>query len=259
MRGHRDLELAVAATLACVLVALVSPFETLALIAAIPLCLFLPGYALTAAIFGRRTPDRPRLLLLTLTLSLATLVIGSLILNYMPGGIRDISWGLLLVLVVLAAARWAALHRGRPRSRSLPRPRLPRLPAVDAILLGVGASAAVAAIVLSQVPLPAGNAKGYTSLWMLPVPGKEDVMRVGVVSNEQGDEEYRLVVRVAGKEAGGPRELALEPGEEKILRVPIEPPAGDEPVRVGASLYRTEAPKTLYRRVTFWLPRDQAR
>lgn len=253
MRGHRDLELVVAATLACVLVALLSPLETVALIAAIPLCLFFPGYALAAAIFGRRTPDRPRLLLLTLMLSLAILVIGSLVLNYMPGGIRDVSWALLLVLVVLAAARWAALHRGSPRSGSLPRPRLPRLAALDAILLGIGASAAVAAIILSQVPLPAGNANGYTSLWMLPVPGEPDVMRVGVVSNEQDEESYRLLFRVDGREAAAARELTLEPGEEQVFRLPVGVPSGSNPARVAASLYHADSPRELYRRVTSWV------
>ena len=139
------------------------------------------------------------------------------------------------------------------------RPRLPQMARLDAALLGVGVAAAIAGLVLAQIPLSASKAEGFTALWMLPAQGEEDEMRVGIASNEQDDEEYRLVVKVEGEKAGGPRELTLSPGEEEILRVPIELPAGTKPVRVGASLYRTEAPKTLYRRVNFWLPRDQAR
>jgi uncharacterized membrane protein len=259
VRGHRDLSLAVAAAILCALIALLSPWQTVSLLASLPLCLLLPGYTLTAAIFGGRAPDRPRLLLLTLAISLSVLVIGSIVLNYMPGGIRDVSWALLLVLVVLAAARGAALRRDKAGTRRRERLHLPHLRKLDATLLGVGVAAALAAMVLAQIPLSADKAEGFTSLWMLPARGGEDAMRVGVASNQQDDEEYRLVVRVAGKDAGGPRKLTVAPGEEKVLRVPIDLPAGTKPVRVGASLYRTEAPKTLFRRVSYFIPRDQAR
>ena len=54
------------------------------------------------------------MLALSVGLSLAMLALGSLVLNYVPGGIRACSWAVLLVLVVLAASREAALRR-RPR------------------------------------------------------------------------------------------------------------------------------------------------
>lgn len=260
MRGHRDLSVAVAAAVLCAVIALVSPWETVSLLVSLPLCLLLPGYTLTSAIFGGRGPDRPRLLLLTLAISLSVLVVGSIVLNYMPGGIRDVSWALLLVLVVLAAARGAALRRDKAGTRRRERLRLPQMAKLDAALLGVGVAAALAGLVLAQIPLSADKAEGFTSLWMLPARGGEDdVMRIGVASNQQDDEEYRLVVRVEGKDAGSPRKLTLVPGEEEVLRVPVDLPAGSEPVRVGASLYRTEAPKKLFRRASYFVPRDQAR
>jgi uncharacterized membrane protein len=238
VRGHRDLELACVAAFVCALVALLSPLPSIALIAAIPLVLVLPGYVLTAAIFGRGAPDAPRLALLTLSLSLAVLVLGSLLLNYMPGGIRSLSWGILLVLVVVAAARMAAIRRQSPGKSSGPRRRprsRPSLAPLDAVLFAVGGLAAVGAIVLAQIPVTASD--------------------VGVSSNQQKPTSYRLYVRTE-RSGGVTEKFTLDPGEERQFSVALDPNLAGR--RVTASLYRDQKPQRVYRRVTNWLP-DQAR
>ncbi len=257
MRGHRDLELVSAGAVVCALVALLSPLPSIALIAAIPLTLFLPGYAVTAAIFGRSRPDAPPMALLTLALSFAMLVLGSFLLNYMPGGIRSLSWGILLVAVVIAAARLAAIRR-RPtgkssRSRQRSRRRLDLAP-LDAALYAVGGLAAVAALVLAQIPVTASNADGFTALWLLPAKDHGSA-RVGVSSNEQEPTSYRLFVRTE-RDSGVTRRFRLEPGEERQFTVELDPNLAGR--RVTASLYRDQKPQRVYRRVTNWLP-DEGR
>jgi uncharacterized membrane protein len=257
VRGHRDLELASVAAAVCALVALLSPLPAIALIAAIPLTLVLPGYVVTAAIFGRNGPDAPRMALLTLALSLAVLVLGSLLLNYMPGGIRSLSWGILLVLVVLASARLAAIRRRPPRksSRSRRRPGRRLSPApLDAVLFAVGGLAAVGAIVLAQIPVTASNADGFTALWMLPSQDGGRA-RVGISSNEQAPTSYRLYVRTE-RDSGITKRFTLDPGEERRFSVELTPDLAGR--RVTASLYRDQKPQRVYRRVTSWLP-DEAR
>ena len=49
MRGHRDLRLVVRLAIACAAVALLAPWEALRFLAAAPLCLVLPGYAVASA------------------------------------------------------------------------------------------------------------------------------------------------------------------------------------------------------------------
>ncbi|HEX6228423.1 MAG TPA: DUF1616 domain-containing protein, partial [Solirubrobacterales bacterium] len=111
MRGHRDLQLAVIAAAASALVALLVPIEELRLIGALPLTLALPGYAIVAVTFARRPLGQAHVLLLSLALSLITLALGGLVLNYSPGGIRSVSWAVLLFVIVLAASRGAAIRR----------------------------------------------------------------------------------------------------------------------------------------------------
>src|SRR4029077_18937869 len=100
MRGHGDLEAAYASAALCALLTLALPFEPLRMLLAAPLALFLPRYAIPAAIFARRRIERRQFLLFSLGLSLAVLALGALVLNYVPGGIRAWSWALLLFLAV---------------------------------------------------------------------------------------------------------------------------------------------------------------
>ena len=263
MRGHRDLERVTIAAVACALVATLLPWELVRLIAAVPLAVFLPGYAIVSASFASYRLDPQRLLVLVLACGLSVLCLGGIVLDAFPGGIRTLSWALLLVLVVVATARGAALRRPRATSasRSGARWSLPRLRTVD-VVCGIAALAAVVgALALAYTPLPAGNASGYTALWMLPDDeGPADAVRIGVISAEHDSQAYRLRVG-AGK--GGKiatYRLELEPGEERVFRVPVPLQANrTSPIRVAASLYEEDRPRELYRRVTTWLPPGEGR
>src|SRR6187397_103616 len=101
MRGHRDLRLVAAAAIVCAVVALITPLGPVRVVFAAPLALILPGYALTSALFGSNRPEPLQWLALTLGVSLACLALGSLLLNYVPGGIGGLAWAILLVLIVL--------------------------------------------------------------------------------------------------------------------------------------------------------------
>jgi uncharacterized membrane protein len=252
MRGHRDLGAVAAAAVVCAAAALLLPWEAVRAVAAVPLALLLPGYAVTAAAFGPRRLDLARLSLLTLAMSFFVLVLSTLVLNYAPGGIRDVSWALILVIITVAACRAAAIRRpGTVRvaaeHRQLPRPR-----PLEALLVGGGLAMAVAALVVAATVFPARDAVGYTRLWMLPAPDGSGV-RVGVANSQQGRSSYRLLVRRDGRSLFT-RELTLEPGEERAVSVAVPPArAGGAGSRVAASLYRAAAPGQLYRRVTSWL------
>ncbi|HEY0317888.1 MAG TPA: DUF1616 domain-containing protein [Solirubrobacterales bacterium] len=252
MRGHRDLELATIAAIVCALVASLVPWEVVRLVAALPLAVFLPGYAIVTAAFGPRRLDRERLSMLSLACGLSVLCLGGLVLNYLPGGLRTWTWALLLVLVVVAACRVAALRRPRAEETREPLPRL-RLRRVDLVCGLLALAAAVAALTLAYTPLPAGDASGYTALWMLPDAEEPDsYVRVGVVSAEQGGERYRLQVRAGKSRSLKIYHLALDPGGERVFRVPVQVGATGT-TRVAASLYEQARPHALYRRVTTWL------
>lgn len=245
MRGQGDLRLVAAAAVLCALPALLIPVDGVALVFALPLVLLLPGYAITAAAFAKRPLAAPQFLLLSLALSLVTLVLGSLVLNYL-GGIHPLSWALLLLLVIFAACRVAAVRRGtNGRAVQLPRLRLGGLQA--AMLLGAVA-AATAALVLSSTAVPADDALGYTQLWILPQPGTAGSRaQVGVRSQQQTSVDYDLRVRI-GSDAVLRRSFRLAPGETRLVKLRA-PPGTEGTVPVIATLLRHNRPTKVYRRV----------
>jgi uncharacterized membrane protein len=254
VRGHRDLRLACAAAVLCALVAALAPLEIVRLIAALPLALFLPGYAIAAAAFGSQELARPKRLMLSVATSLMVLPLGAFVLNVFPFGLTTASWAVLLPVVVLAASRGAALRRERP-GRDAGAGSLPR-PAAGGLALGaVALLIAVAAIALAQKPLAADDAVGFTALWMLPTDSREDAVAVGVVSNQHHPTSYRLEVSL-GKNQSKSYRVKLDPGEEHVYEVDV-PPESDGRTHVVATLYREQRPGDPYRRVTSWLPRQK--
>jgi hypothetical protein len=248
VRGHRDLTLVARGSVLCALLALVIPWPALSLLFAAPLILFAPGYAIVAVTFAQRPLGRERLALLSLALSLATLVIGGFVLNYMPGGIRAISWAILLPLVTLACCRAAALRR--PRA-GRPGPSRLRLGRRDAAFLLGGLALSAAALVLAMATLPAENARGFTQLWVTPTAGSAEI---GVASEEQHLASYVLRTRL-GK-GGRPvlRRFTLRPGETHTIRLDLVPSPRGRPVAVSARLFRRDRPGAVYRRVSAWIP-----
>jgi uncharacterized membrane protein len=244
VKGHGDLRLAAVAALLCALLALLIPAGGVALVFAVPLALFLPGYAITAASFGRRGLAWPQFLLLSIALSLATLVLGSLVLNYL-GGIHPLSWALLLLLVVFAACRVAAVQRGASGGG----PHWPRLrPGAPQLAMLLGAAAlTVGALVLGSATVPAGDALGYTQLWVLPEAGSAGhEVQVGVRSEEQGSADYDLRVRI-GADRLVRRSFRLAPGETRLVKLRA-PAGGGSVVPVVATLLLHDHPFSVYRR-----------
>lgn len=254
MRGHRDLRRACAGAVLCALVATLVPFDPVRLLAAVPLTLFLPGYAVIACAFGSQELEPPKRLVLSVATSLTVLVLGAFVLNIFPFGLTTASWAVLLPVVTIAACRGAALRRDRPERDaagiSLPRPAVGGL-AVSVVALVI----AVAAIALAQKPLPADDAVGFTALWMLPTDSREDAVAVGVVSNQHHRTSYRLRVSLGTNQSKSYR-VKLDPGEERVYEIDV-PPKPDGRTHVVASLYRKQRPEDPYRRVTSWLPRQE--
>jgi hypothetical protein len=251
MRGHRDLWLVVAGAVLCAVIALLVPLEAVRLAAAAPLCLVFPGYALASATFSARSLSGGRFAALVLGLSLIILILSALLLNYGPGGIRDVSWAVILVLVTVAACRWAAVKRKQGEVPYALRSRT-RVSRGDYLFLGGAAVAIVAALVVSATVYPAGEVEGFTRLSML-ADSSGGAATVGVDSNEQGRRSYLLSLTLDTRPLLTKR-LSLDPGDESLLRVQLPQDRGPPSGELVASLYRASSPDTLYRRVNSWLP-----
>jgi uncharacterized membrane protein len=258
VKGHRDLTIAAAAAVVGAMVACLVPVELVRVVAALPLALYLPGFALVAAVFAGELLAPLKRLTLEFAASLSILVLGAFLINIFPFGLTTASWAVFLTVFVVAGCFVAARRRGkaqpvrRPLLAGMGRPS-PR----TALLVGAAILIGAASIALAQKPLPAKHVEGYTALWMLPTDAAEDAVVVGVQSNEQDPASYRLDIAVGGDAQSQTYLVKLDPGEEKTFAVEV-PRRSTGRTRVVASLHRANRLDHLFRRVTRWLPRQQS-
>lgn len=254
----RDILVVIALTLIAVTLALVLPPDWVpGRIVTVPLALVLPGYALTAAAFPRRAFGLPERIVFSLALSLVSLILGGLLLNLTPWGLRAASWAGLLGAVTLGACAVALLRRRRHglspsawvRSGTI------GLTFRQGLLLGLAALLVCAAVALSIIGAQRQPYPGFTQLWMLPAGGAnpKNAVRLGVNNMELTAMEYRLTVDVDGKLVKEWPSIDLNPHEqwEATLLLPQAGHAGT--TKVEGDLFQADAPTTLYRHVELWL------
>jgi hypothetical protein len=257
VRGHRDLARAALAAVLCALVAALVPVGIVRVIAALPLTLYLPGFALVAAIFDGEQLAPLKRVTIEAAASLIVLVLGAFVLNVFPFGLTTGSWAVLLAAFVVIACFAAARRRGAKEPVRRPLFGAARPSIRTALLFGAAILIGAASIALAEKPLPAKHAVGYTALWMLPTDAEEEALVVGVQSNEQDPAAYRLRISSSGGSRPQTFRVALDPGEERTFEVEV-PDRSTGATHVVASLYREGGPERLFRRVTRWLPRRQS-
>jgi hypothetical protein len=212
----------------------------------VPLVLFVPGYALTAALFAPRALGVPERVLFSVASSLVITMLGSLVLYGLRVELRPVTWALFLAAITLGAS----LVAWRRRKVAEPAPLTLNVSLVQGGTLGLAGLAVVAAVALARIPSGPAGLEGYTLLWILPndatqAPG----VRLGVSSMEFTPTQYGLVVTLDGRAAYEWAAINLRPGEkwDEFLAWPSQ---GSGPGRVEATLYRLDNPQVVYRRVT---------
>jgi uncharacterized membrane protein len=258
--NHRsvDILVVVAITLvAATLALLVSADIVLIRILTLPLVLVLPGYALTSALFPRRTLGVPEHLVFILSLSLVIVILGGLALNWTSFGLRASSWAVLLGGITLGASAVALV---RWRGQSTPAPRGLRVGHVgltlrQGLLLGLAALIVCGAVAVSIIGAELQSYAGFTQLWILPAGGAnaKNVVRLGVSDMESTAMEYRLDVNMDGKLVREWSSIDLSPNQKWVATLVLPPTGSTGTGRVEADLYRTGAPTTIYRHVVLWL------
>ncbi len=235
---------ALALTCACTI--WLVPWVPVRFVAVVPLALVLPGHAMVRAIFaqgnGESQPTRSMQLALVLALSLVTLILGSLLLDLMPGGLQRFSWAALLVAVTIIAYGFSVRRRRLAAPDASVLPRLTDLRIGSALLMLLALVIAVGAFLGSRLLLPAPNATGYTQLWMLPAAGPVRGVEIGIECDQLHLTRYRVMIRHGGRLRVW--RVDLLPGRKAVLTVPVRASRG----YVTATLYRQHF-KRPYRQV----------
>jgi uncharacterized membrane protein len=229
---------------------------------AVPLVLIVPGYAITAALFPHANLGFAERLLFALGASLATVILGALLLNLLPWGLQPSTWAALLVGTTLVAmliawvrTRPAESHEPvRTSGRAIsPRVRPQNLSSgfnfSQPLLLLLAVLVVGAALELAHAPAPVQGYQGYTLLWMLPGEASQPTtVRLGIRSKEFLPTSYKLQVTVNGQVIHEWPSLALKPNMQWQAQLQL-PAAQLEQAPVEAKLYRLDQPEKVYRQV----------
>ena len=232
-----------------IVVALAIPSVWLRTAAALPLLLFLPGWAVLGA-FG--CLDRPLVerLVFGIGLSIALAAFYGFVLNWL-GMLTPVGWGIGLAGTTIAASTLRTAT-----SSSVPHPSrstlLARASGAQFALFALAALVATLAIANARHGALAQRQYDYTEFWMVPSGSRDGTLvTLGVRNMESAETSYRVEFVADGEVIGRWLPFSLAPNEMVAQQIPINLPPGPER-RVAAWLFKADAPDRVYRQV--WIP-----
>jgi hypothetical protein len=194
--GLLDLVLVGAATLVSLALIALPGDGLLKALALVPMVLFLPGYAITAAMFPPGRLPRGERFAYSITASVGAAALGGLFWQ-IPFELSQGSWALILATITLAASG-VALRR-RP-SAQLPRATLPHLDMPTTLFALVAVALSVLAVGVAIDGVHDQRAEHHFSgLWVVPRDGGRRGFEVGVLNHQGATQSYRLAVTGAGR------------------------------------------------------------
>jgi uncharacterized membrane protein len=228
------------------------------------LVLVLPGYALVAALFPRRSLAAPERLLFIIGLSLTVSVLGGLVLNFTPWGIGPNSWAVFLTCITAASGAVGVARRTvqgvdaedrQPWHQGMTADEL-RGPLWGAkprtgLLFGLAALLATGALGVARFGATQQPGPEFTQLWIVPAnSGSQYAVRVGVRSFEHTPTNYRLQVKLNGGVVRQWPSIVLKPEQTWEVDLILAPGCGSCPPNtqaIEAVLYRADRPDVVYR------------
>ena len=252
-----DLSIVIAITVVAIILTLVGLGNTLTvlqLLLGLPLVLFLPGYALTAALFTPGSLGRAERLVLSMGLSISLTALSGLVLNWTPWGLQAGTWILWLggLTVIASLVGMLRLQRQKEQIIASPNPsRSGRFGGKSTFNLYQSGMLAMAVVIVVIALVVARNgaeqtSSAFTQLWILPTDQANSV-RVGIVNDEQTTVQYHLQLQVKGVMVNDWPSIQLNSGQKWENLIGLVGGAG--PGDVQALLYRLDAPTQVYRRV----------
>ena len=273
-RRELDLVLVTLCSLVLLLIVVAIPsLEPLHIILGLPFVLFLPGYALMAALFPRKDDvDAIERIAISLGLSIAVVPLIGLALNYSPWGVRFDPVLVASALFIVSTAA-VALYRRRtlaPEEEfavSLDGPLrwwsraggMDRVAVCALLLVASGLGVAAFYVATSQ-----GNAESFTEFYLLGPDGRAAdypsqvrlgepaAVTLGMVSHEAVASVYRVEVRMNGAMMEVFDDVTLSNSEQWQSNVALVASRAGEDQMVEFLLYKDGSTEP-YRRLHLWL------
>ncbi|MEZ4863308.1 MAG: DUF1616 domain-containing protein [Caldilineaceae bacterium] len=217
----------------------------------VALVLVLPGAAITAALFPRRTLDWPERLLFILVGSISVTAVGSLGLYLSGWPLSLVPWATLLGTVTAVATIAAWLRR---RQTAAPTPAHTRagVKIYQVLLMLLACGVVGIAIFITYQPAPSQGLLGYSALWVEPVTAElPATTRFGVTSGEFANTAYRAQIIQGEQVLHEWTDIELKPGGQWVVTVTL-PTQPQDAASIEVLLFRADQPDTIYRHITLW-------
>ncbi len=232
---------------------------TVRLVLALPLVVFVPGYALIRAAAPAAPLSPVAGFVLALGASMALTVLGGLFLQVTPAGMTSASWADLLFLISMFSAivlAWRSRHLvpdSGPRGPSvvdLVRSGERRTIAVYGSLFLASAVIVVAAFGVAIYGFDNQPRPGFSQLWILPA-GDQATATIGIDNDEGQAIDVALTLTLGSTvEAEWPSINLADGARWQETAVVPGFATGDQPL--VATLTRVGFPDSVYRYVTLW-------
>jgi uncharacterized membrane protein len=219
----------------------------------LPLILVIPGYALTALLWGRHQLGAPERAALSIGISLALAALSALLLDWTPLGIGGAQQTLLLGLVALVAIVTVLLRdlggRGSRPEAGTPGARRALVPfrRRQVLLFGVAVAIVASAVAYSAHSALRPRGAGFTQSWIHVQDAKTGAVDVGLENDERQAETYRLQLTLNNRPVNEWKDVRLEPGQQWSTNLSL-PQSGGQGV-AELAVYRSDQPVTVYRKV----------
>lgn len=237
-----------------------SAIPLLRVILAFILLIYLPGYALSAALFVNQPFKPVERNLIRLGSSILLAIIAGVILNLTGLGLNASSWSAGLCGFTLIGCLIAGLRRSKAGTGSI----LPRKPNLRSdrkwgiiglvrgggLILFLSVLLTIGAIGLAQTPIsnPA-NLQGYTLLWILPAGSDSTgAVNLGVMNGQFTTTGYDLRIMVDNQVVNEWPAINLAPGQKWEIGAEL-PGNRTGSTLIEAVLYKLDNPNTVYRQV----------
>jgi uncharacterized membrane protein len=207
----------------------------------LPFVLFLPGYALSAALLPDGRMGLVERLALSLGLSVAVAAIGGLLLNLVPSGLTASSWRFLLLGVTLVASGYAFWRRQHDRIPG-PGALVTQISVREAALLSsaallIGLALGLGATGVNPLGRSARADTPFTQLWAIPSQnGQQTVVHLGLHNYEGKRIAYRVTLETDNRVLAEWPQVTLEDGDSWQAQATL--PATLSGQEVSANAYR---------------------
>lgn len=241
-RSHSPLGV-ISVALALIILLTLTGTESISLLSlfSLPAVLIIPGYMLMMAVLPRAHLTLIEQIVVSVGVSVTIIILGSIILNVIPGSLYKNSLVLLLGVIIMLASGKIVFSGSRRGVTPLDALADLNVTPLQIVLSALALAVLIGAFMLAYRGEKAQAYSGYTQFWMLPDRSSGELaVSIGVGNNEHAPVAYGLILYADGEPILQEVRIRLD-DQEKWTTTFSLPQRSIDASSITARLYRLDA------------------